>query len=261
MRFIERVTSAIRYHKRAYLGEFLLTVLFCLTGLMLWTIRHANATMRQGFLNRLQQLTTNGQTASGHVVRAVKSGYAALDARYAFTWWLILAITLLLCLAFGWWSARGRQAESEAYLILGKSTFDITAQYVSESLLVFLAAFLLTGLATFLLSGSLSNLLANQSRNALTAEFSRNVSSTTATQSLRALFQHKLTEFTGPGLFFPGPPPNAPQPAHQLYGTLPTLIAGCGTIIIGQGAAALAELTLLKRRLLREVPSTDKVNF
>ena len=260
MRFMERVTSAIRYRKRIYFGELLLAALFCLTSLALWTLRHAKANMRQGFLNRLEMLTTNGQTTSSRVVQAVKAGYASLDGRYVATWWLAVAITLLLSFGFGWWSAHNRRAESETYLILGKSPFDVAAQYVVESLLVFVGAFLFVGLVTFLLSDSLNHLLMTQSRNALTAEFSRTVSSSTATQSLKALFEHKLTEFTGPGLFFPGPPPNAPQPSHQLYGFVPTLLTGCGTIILGQGTAALAELSLLRRQLLHTASSTDQVN-
>lgn len=260
MRFMERVASAIRYHKRVYLGEFLLTAVFCLASLALWTIRHANADMRQGFINRLEQLTTDGHAASGPVVQAVKAGYATLDTRYTLTWLVVVAINLLLCLVFGWWSVRHRRAESEAYLILGKSTWSIAAQYVAESLAVFIAAFLLIALATFLLSDSLNHLLVNQSRNALTAEFSRSVSNTTANQSLRTLFEHKLTEFTGPGLFFPGPPPNEPQPPHQLFGIIPTALVGCGTIIGGQGLAALAELSVIKHRLLHTVSSPNQTH-
>lgn len=254
MRFMERATSAIRYHRRGYCGEALIVLVFLLASLALGTLRHANSDMRKQFLTRLDQLAEANGHAATQVVNAVRNGYATLADRYVLLWWGLILVALLISLGLGWWAARRRTQESEAYLMIGKGVLDITAQYVVESLIIFLVTFLLVTLLFFLYSDSFDHFLMTQARQALTSEIGRNVSNSSLTQSIHALFSHKITEFTGPGLFFPGTPNGPAQPPHQLHGTLATFLSGLSALILGQGIGTLTQVSLLRRRLSRQTP-------
>lgn len=249
MRFMERVVSAIRYHKRWYLLEAAAVLVFLLASLFLWTLRQATSDMHQGFLARLRLLTPSGAQA-GPVAATVNNSYAAVDQHYASAWLILVAAALLLSLTFGWWSAHRRRSESEAYLMLGKHPWAIAGQYVMESLLTFGATCLLTLLLVFLVGVHANHLLHDQASAALSAELGRRISTSSLTQSMQTLFSHKLTEFAGPGLFFPGPPA-ASHLLFPLAGTLPTILGGALALAVGAGLAAYLQLSQLRRRLLR----------
>ncbi|WP_125705481.1 hypothetical protein [Lacticaseibacillus daqingensis] len=246
MRFLDRALGALRFHRRAYLGELFGILVFTCTSLFLLTCQNNITVMRQGFLSRLDQFDHSAVTQAASLIRTVKHTYATLAQSYQWGWWGLLVALAGISFALTLWAGRQRQGETTAYLLVGKSPWDIAAQYLLESLIVYAAGFTLVWLSVTLIGTSLGSQLSQFTNTAFTRTLTAALSGTTAAQDLEALMHAHLTSFSGPGLLAPGA---GPQPQVPLNGGLRTLLAGALALLGGQGAALCLTLLLARRRL------------
>lgn len=250
MRFLERTLSAIGYHRRAYVGEFIGAMLFCILSIILLTSQSISHMLRQEFLNRLSQLAGQTSSASTTVLTAVKNGYLTLNQQYQLAWWGLIGATMLLSFGFALWFSRHRAQETEAYLLLGKSTWAIGGQYLLESLLIFVLAFMATSVLGLLVGSLVGAHLVDPIRAALGRAISSKVTAGNWKQAVTHLFQHQLTGFSGEGLFVPGPPPGGLNQGTQLAGGFTTLLSGGLALAGGQALALWGQLWHQKRQLV-----------
>ncbi|WP_179395008.1 hypothetical protein [Lacticaseibacillus absianus] len=252
MRFIDRALGALRYHRRAYLGELLVALLFCAASLLLLSCQVATAGMRAGFSDRLAQFDDQALAQATSVLDTVKQTYVTLDQRYTWGWWGLVAAVTLLGFGFALWFNRRRRRETTAYLMVGKPLGDIAAQYLLESVLVFTLAFAGLWLLCALAGATLSNALHQLAQATFTTRLDRALSSASALKDITRLMHAHLTSFNGPGLLRPAADP---APTTTISGSLQTLTAGLGALFAGQGLGWGVGLTRLRRHLQRTAPT------
>lgn len=246
MRFVERAVEAMDYHHRAYLLVFIGSLIFAAISMTLLTgemLAHNNKMM---FHSRLNTFDNSAVSSAQHLIYVVQSTYWHVTTTLDHYWWALIVLVAIISAIYGLVFSHSRRNETQAYLLVGKGVFDITGQYILESVIVYTVAFLLIFLLLTLLIDPLSNGLNSLNRWLFNQDLAANVSKSTFNRITKKLFDHKVTSFTGQDLFFP---PRGPKPNYQLAGAARTYLAGLGSYIIGQGLAFLASIWHTKRHL------------
>lgn len=246
MRFIERATKALGYHRRAYSGVFIAALVFSLLSIFLLTMRAMTLSSLSMFQGRLKSLD---QQAATRLIDLVQSTYRHIVSQYQLAWLGLLGVVFLLTAFFAWRFAQRRRPETAAYLMMGKSTGDIASQYVLETLLVFTVAFLAIAVLLTLLSSVLTGELTRLNRQWFDHTLTDRVSAKTFKKITTKLFRHRVTGFTGSELLFPGH--NDPrQPNTGFSGLLPTYLAGILTVGLSQAITFSLSIWWAKRQLM-----------
>ncbi|WP_461226472.1 hypothetical protein [Lacticaseibacillus suihuaensis] len=253
MRFLERTFSALRYHRAAYLTEFIASLLLCAVSILMLTVRAQGLGMRQNFGDRLAQFTPSAVTKAGQLIGGVQRAYSQLDSQLLWAWGLLIGATALVSFLFALLFARRRRQESLAYLMVGKSTGAILAQYLLESLIVAGAGFLAVWLLCLLFGANAAGWLSQLTRAGFSDQLQGTLATGTISRDLTTLMHSHVTTFSGPGLLVPNQAPGA-RPALALSGEGWTLVAIVGAVALGQASAWLLHLGRLRWHLRRSQP-------
>ncbi|MCI1986432.1 MAG: hypothetical protein LKJ69_09365 [Lactobacillus sp.] len=250
MRFIERAIKALGYHRRAYLSGIVGIFLFSLLSFVLLTAKALNHQNQTDFKDRLQQFDAQTLTTAKHLVTAANNAYTAVSARYQLWWYGLLIILFVIaagCALFFSWQ---RRQETAAYLLVGKSTADVVAQYVLENLIVFTGGFLLAWCLAMVSTQWLDHWLHSLNLQLFASQLDGNVSLKAFKKITKQLFAHRLTDFSSNDLMLPEHGPRAQ--VTTLVGGAKTYLYGAATLIISQVVVYTTMITLQRHRLLHQ---------
>ncbi|MFD1484710.1 hypothetical protein ACFQ5J_05655 [Lacticaseibacillus baoqingensis] len=250
MRFMERAIKALGYHRRAYLGGLVGVFFFSLLSLILLTAQFLNRQTQNAFTTRLQQFDSQTLTIAQHLVKATNTAYSAVSSQYQLWWWGLLAALFATTAGCALVFAFQRRQETLAYLLVGKSTTDVVAQYVLENLIIFTGGYLLAWCAAMLGGTWLDHWLHTLNLTLFEQHLTPNVSVASFQKVTKQLFAHRLTDFSGNDLMFPQRGMRM-QPA-TLVGCMQTYLCGAGALIVSQALTYTAVISLQRHRLLHQ---------
>lgn len=233
MRFMERAIKALGYHRRPYAAGAIGTVLFILLCVTIQTARQLNLTTKLNFQNRLAQFDTSAVRSADHLIVVVKQTYHAVGAEYQQAWWLVVGGFITITAVFTIIGAITRRKETAAYLLVGKSPADIVAQYVLENVIVYVCGFAVAGVLVVCFGGMLTKQLTGLNQHLFDQRLANTVSDHAYQSLIKQLFDHRLTDFSAPGLMFPHPVGLHPVNAN-VSGLPMSFITGLISLIITQ---------------------------
>ncbi|WP_155286104.1 hypothetical protein [Lacticaseibacillus zhaodongensis] len=204
MRFFERMFMGIKYHKRVHIIALVMAILFTISGLFFQTNLMLENLTSNNFTKRLEEFPRDILEQVNSASSVIMTAHHHQQQFYLTGFWITVTAFAVVTIALAVMLLRSRRAETQAYLVAGKSSADIALQGALESLTVFVTGFTITALVSLLSSGFLVNLINEQNRTAFIAAFSRGDSGGLAIikTSLAVLFQNRVTDFNIHGLLY-----------------------------------------------------------
>ncbi|MCX2455408.1 hypothetical protein [Lacticaseibacillus nasuensis] len=231
MRFVERALNALWYHRRAYAVLVILAGGVAAGAILLATATMMNQVNLAGFLHRIAGLN---HTAGRPLQRIVTQAYHTIGSHYTLAWWACMGSLALIGVGFSLLQRKRRRTEITAYLVMGKSGWNIAAQAACEALIAFTLGFWLVVAGLAVISAGVTNWLQDLNHQLMDATLRSQVSAGTVAKIMQKLFAHKVTEFNGTGLMLPHPD----QPPRLLAGVWRTYFVGAGALMLSIGVAA-----------------------